>query len=171
MSYLYHWRKENYQTDPGMDKDPPFEHGICLNSKNKLFSDIDYGDVIYAFSRRDDGVYHHGPRHRLKLDPRRYALSQDPIDNHAAAVIDLRRRNPSGTDPFERIPHVVGEARDVRVLRIIDRLGWLLQYRVTHLGYLTNWHDYLPLCLAALLHFGNMSPKGEKTSIYIAAVP
>ena len=54
MSYLYHWRKENYQTDPGMDKDPPFEHGICLNSKNKLFSDIDYGDVIYAFSRRDD---------------------------------------------------------------------------------------------------------------------
>ena len=40
-----------------MDKDSPFEHGICLNSKNTLFSDLDYGDVIYAFSRRDDGVY------------------------------------------------------------------------------------------------------------------
>ncbi len=57
MSYLYHWRKENYQSDPSMAEDPPFENGIGLNSRNKLFKDIDDGDVIYAFSRRDDGVY------------------------------------------------------------------------------------------------------------------
>ena len=57
MSYLYHWRKENYQSDPGMREDPPFPYGITFNSRNKLFGQLEEGEILYVFSRRTDGVY------------------------------------------------------------------------------------------------------------------
>ena len=57
MSYLYHWRKEYYQSDPGMDEDPPFPNGIWFNTRNKLFGQLEEGEILYIFSRRTDGTY------------------------------------------------------------------------------------------------------------------
>ena len=57
MSYLYHWRKENYQSDTGMEMNPPFSNGIEFNSRNKLFGQLEEGEVLYVFSRRTDGTY------------------------------------------------------------------------------------------------------------------
>jgi hypothetical protein len=53
MGLLYHWRKENYEDDIIDCATEPF----WLSQGNKLFRDVEYGEKIWAFSRRNDGSY------------------------------------------------------------------------------------------------------------------
>lgn len=40
-----------------MEENPPFQDGICFNSRNKLFGQLELGEILYVFSRRTDGTY------------------------------------------------------------------------------------------------------------------
>jgi hypothetical protein len=51
MPLLYFWRGDNYQ------RDLDFGVGYHLNQANPLLHDIDRGDSLWAFTRRDDGAY------------------------------------------------------------------------------------------------------------------
>jgi len=55
MALLYHWRKENYESDMathGNDFDE-----LCLVSNSNRWRDADSGEWCFAFSRRQDGIY------------------------------------------------------------------------------------------------------------------
>jgi 5-methylcytosine-specific restriction protein A len=51
MALLYYWRGDNYRDD--------LDHGAAyhLNQANPSLHDIDLGDSLWAFTRRQDGVY------------------------------------------------------------------------------------------------------------------
>ena len=93
---------------------------------------------------RDDGVDHHRPGQRLESDAGRNALGQDAIDDDTPAIIDLRRRNARGADPFQRVLHIRREARNVGIRRVVDRGSLPAQHGMPHLGDLTYGHCSSP---------------------------
>ncbi len=51
MALLYYWRPDNYRRDLDMGA------GFHLNQANPLLHEVDYGDSVWAFTRRSDGTY------------------------------------------------------------------------------------------------------------------